>query len=843
MVALSRWFKYVLVTLSLLLVGGFVSAAEEDTQMESLYSDVDVLFGQEEARKYRIKEVKVHGVEFLDHKILSTSAGLIEGDSIMLPSPFVASVIERLWRTGRFSDVEVGAEISGDDVVIDLMLQERPRVLNWAITGLNKSQTTDVTELLKLKRNSELSDYVISKNKSVIKNFNSDKGFRNAEVDVIIENDTIVSNMVNVTFAVDRKDKVKIGEIIFEGNENFKDKKLRSVFKKTHQKSPYFWQSRKFKEDEYEADKEHLIDFYNSKGYRNAAIVSDSIYNIDGETLGIKIKVEEGNKYYIRNITWIGNSRYDTEMLQRIFAVQPGDTYDKKSMYKRLGVGKDANPEEMSILSLYQNEGYLMSQIDPSEVIIGRDSIDLELKVFEGKPFTINNVSITGNMRVDDEVIRREVYTRPGELYNRALLMQTIRTLGTMGHFNAEAIMPNIQPVSNSLVDIGWALEEQASDQFNVSGGWGNGSFVGSIGVTLNNISIGDSFKSGAWRPYPMGKNQKFSIQAQSNGTYYKSFAASFSDPWLGGKRPNSFMTSVHYSDQNDAYYAWQESSMYFRSFGVSAGFGKRLSWPDPYFSIYGEASYMRYMLKDWSSFVMDTGDANLLSLKAVFSRNSVDQPLYPRRGSKFSASVQATPPYSLFDGKDYSDEDMSDQDRYRFIEFHKWLLDVEWYQGFFSNSNLVLMLRAQMGYLGNYNEYKESPFERFEVGGDGMSGYSYWGMDIISVRGYEDGALDPTTSSYSMAFNKYTVELRYPIVMNQSSQIYALAFMEGGNGFTSWRDFSPFDVKRSAGIGVRIYLPIVGQLGIDWAYGFDPASGASTKSGGQLHFVMGQQF
>ncbi|MFI3288965.1 MAG: POTRA domain-containing protein [Rikenellaceae bacterium] len=811
--------------------------------MESLYSDVDVLFGQEEARKYRIKEVKVHGVEFLDHKILSTSAGLIVGDSIMLPSPFVASVIGRLWGTGRFSDVEVGAEISGDDVVIDLMLQERPRVLNWAITGLNKSQTTDVTELLKLKRNSELSDYVISKNKGVIKNFNSDKGFRNAEIDVIIENDTIVSNMVNVTFAVDRKNRVKIGEIIFEGNENFTDKKLRSTFKKTHQKSPYFWQSRKFKEDEYLADKEHLIDFYNSKGYRNAAIVGDSIYNIDDETLGIKIKVEEGNKYYIRNITWIGNSRYDTEMLQRIFAVQPGDTYDKKSMYKRLGVGKDANPEEMSILTLYQNEGYLMSQIDPSEVIIGRDSIDLELKIFEGKPFTINNVGITGNMRVDDEVIRREIYTRPGELYNRALLMQTIRTLGSMGHFNAEAIMPNIQPVSNSLVDIGWALEEQASDQFNVSGGWGNGSFVGSIGVTLNNISIGDSFKSGSWRPYPMGKNQKFSIQAQSNGTYYKSFAASFSDPWLGGKRPNSFMTSVHYSDQNDAYYAWQESSMYFRSFGVSAGFGKRLSWPDPYFSIYGEASYTRYMLKDWSSFVMDTGDANLLSLKAVLSRNSVDQPLYPRRGSKFSASVQATPPYSLFDGKDYSDEDMSDQDRYRFIEFHKWLLDVEWYQGFFSNSNLVLMLRAQMGYLGNYNEYKESPFERFEVGGDGMSGYSYWGMDIISVRGYDDGALDPTTSSYSMAFNKYTVELRYPIVMNQSSQIYALAFMEGGNGFTSWRDFSPFDVKRSAGIGVRIYLPIVGQLGIDWAYGFDCASGESTKSGGQLHFIMGQQF
>ncbi|MFI3247591.1 MAG: outer membrane protein assembly factor BamA [Rikenellaceae bacterium] len=809
--------------------------------MESLYSDAEVLDGVE-PKRYRIKDIEVHGVKLLDNKILSSSAGLNVGDSITLPSPFVATAIERMWATGRFSDVEVGVLIEGDDVTLDLILQERPRVFNWAVTGLPKGHTTDLTDKMKLKRNSELSDYVITKNKGVIKDFLADKGFRNADIDVRIENDTIAKNMVNVTFAVDRKSRVKIGEIVFEGNENISDKKLRSSFKKTHQKSINFFKSRKFKEADYEEDKINLIDYYNSKGYRNATILGDSIYDIDEETMGIRIKVSEGNKYYIRNITWIGNSKYETEQLERMFAVSPGDTYDKKSMYKRLGVGKDANPEEMSILSLYQNDGYLMSQIDPAEVIIGRDSIDLELKIFEGKPFTINKVNISGNLRVDDEVIRREVYTRPGELYNRSLLMQTIRTLGSMGHFNPEAIMPDIQPVSNSLVDVGWALEEQASDQFSVSGGWGNGSFVGSVGVTLNNVSIGDSFKSGAWRPYPMGKNQKLSIQAQSNGTYYKSLAASFTDPWLGGKRPNSFMTTVHYSDQNDAYYAWQESTMYFRTFGVSAGFGKRLSWPDPYFSIYGEASYSRYMLKEWSSFVMANGDANILSLKAVFSRNSVDQPLYPRRGSKFNASLQITPPYSLFDGKDYSDENMSDQDRYRFIEFHKWLFDMEWYQSFLSNSNLVLMLRANMGYLGSYNEYKTSPFERFEVGGDGMSGYTYWGMDIISVRGYEDGALDPS-SDYSNAYNKYTMELRYPIILEPSSQIYVLGFLEGGNGFSSWRDFSPFNIKRSAGFGVRIYLPIVGMLGIDWAYGFDRATGDTSKSGSHFHFVMGQQF
>lgn len=860
MITLNRCFRYLLVTFALIFVVSAVvaaeevetkelsaeekaaKAAEEAEAAEARYSGAELLSGTN-PKRYRIKQVKVHGVKLINNNILASSAGLNVGDSITLPSQFISAAIDRLWSTGRFSDVNVGAKVEGEDVTLELMLQERPRVFNWAITGLGKSQTTDLTEKLNLKRNSELSDYIIEKNKGVIKEYCSDKGFRQTQVDVRIENDTITKNMVNVTFDVDRKERVKVRAVNFIGNDNFSDNKLRSTFKKTNQASINIFKARKFKEDEYEADKDLLIDFYNSKGYRNATVVRDSVYYLDDESIGVDLYVSEGNKYYIRNITWVGNSKYETETLQKMFAVESGDSYDKKSMYKRLGVGKEANPEEMSILSLYQNDGYLMSQIDPSEVIVGRDSIDLELKVFEGKPFTINEVKISGNQRVDDEVIRREVYTRPGELYNRSLLMQTIRILGSMGHFNPEAIMPDIQPVSNSLVDVGWALEEQASDQFNVSGGWGNGSFVGSVGITLNNISIGDSFKAGAWRPYPMGKNQKLSIQAQSNGSYYKALSASFTDPWFGGKKPNTFMTSVHYSDQNDAYYAWQESSSYFRTLGVSLGFGKRLSWPDPYFQIYGEASYERYMLKDWGSFLMDEGNANLLSAKFVLSRNSVDQQIYPRRGSNFSTSLQLTPPYSLFDGKDYSDKYMTDQDKYRFIEFHKWMLDMEWYQGFLGNSNLVLMLRAKMGFLGSYNPYKQSPFDRFEVGGDGMSGYTYYGIDVISLRGYEDGALDPVGSDYSMAYNKYTVELRYPIILKPSSQIYVLGFMEGGNGFNSWRDFSPFDIKRSAGFGVRLYLPIVGMLGIDWAYGFDPAAGKMEKSGSQFHFVMGQQF
>ena len=373
---------------------------------------------------------------------------------------------------------------------------------------------------------------------------------------------------------------------------------LRRTLKKTHQKSINFFKSAKFKEADYREDKELLIDFYNSKGYRNATVVRDSIYAINEKRMGIDIEVSEGNKYYIRDVSWVGNSVYPTDQLQTLFGVKKGDIYDKKTMHKRLGIGKEENPEDMNqIKSLYQNNGYLMSQIEPAETIIGADSIDIQVKIFEGKQFTINEVGITGNQRVDDEVIRRELYVRPGELYDRSLLMQTIRTLGTLGHFNPEAIMPDIKPVSNELVNINWPLEEQASDQFNIAGGWGSGTFVGSVGITLNNLSVRNFFKKGAWRPYPMGQNQRLSISAQTNGTYYKALAMSFTDPWMGGRKPNSFTVSAHISEQNDAYYVWQSPTRYFRTYGVAAGLGKRLTWPDPYFTFYAEASYERYSL------------------------------------------------------------------------------------------------------------------------------------------------------------------------------------------------------------------------------------------------------
>ena len=789
---------------------------EEDDDGSHFDRNAPVMSAEAEPHLYYIRKVNVYGVRFRDKNLLLSTSGLIPGDSLYLPSTFISDAITRLWNQRYFSDVEIGAEIEGDSIDLNVFLQERPRVRSWSFEGehIGRSKQKDLMDELKLKAGTELSDYVIDKNEKLIKKHFISKGFRNVDVSTRIENDSIRQNMVNVTFRIDRNEKVRVGSITFSGNTQFKERRLRRTFKKTHQKSINFFQNTKLNEEDYKEDKNLLIDFYNSQGYRNATILSDSVYAINPERIGIHIDLSEGDKFYIRNIKWIGNSIYPTEELQQIFGVKSGDTYDKKSMHKRLGIGREMDPEGMSVANLYQNNGYLMSQIEPSEIVVGKDSIDLEIKVFEGKPFTVNEVGISGNNRVDDEVIRRELYVFPGELYNRALLMRTLRMLMGMGHFDAEQLQPDIQPVSSDKVNVNFPLVETASDQFNVAGGWGSGSFVGSVGITLNNLSTRNLFKKGTWTPYPMGQNQKFSISGQTNGTYYKAIAASFTDPWVGGHKPNSLTVSGHWSEQNNAYYVWQSATMYFRSFGLAAGLGKRLKWPDPNFSLYLEAQYTRYSLKNWNYFIMSNGVANELSFKVALSRSTVDQPIYPRSGSEFSAVLTLTPPYSLWDGLDYSDSSMPDRTRYKWIEYHRWQFNARWFLPISRNNKFVLMAAAEMGFLGHYNKNKVSPFERFEVGGDGMSGYTIYGVDIIRLRGYENGALDPT-SDYSIGYNKYTMELRYPVILKESSQIYVLGFLEGGNGYSSWKDFSPFRIKRSAGLGVRIYLPVGSGLGL----------------------------
>lgn len=807
----------------------------------------------EHPKQYIINKVKVSGIKYLDPEVVASMSGLTKGDTIMIPSDYLSSTLKTMWNQRIYSDVQILTEPVGDSVNIEIVLRERPRVYDWKIEGVRKGQMSELLETLKLKKGSELSDFVLNSSKDAIRKYFAEKGFYNADVSVRLENDMTLENVVNVFFVVDRKNRVKIGKIDFEGNTALSDRQLRRSFKKTHQKSINIFKGAKYKEKDYEEDKENLIDFYNSRGYRNATILSDSVYRINDKRLGIALKVDEGNKFYYRNVSWTGNSVYETRQLNDMLGISKGETYDKKTLHKRLGIGKHADYEDMSsISSLYQNNGYLFSSIDPGEVVVGEDSIDINVKIFEGKQAKINEVKISGNHRVNDRVIRRELYVRPGELYNRALLMQTIRQLNQMQHFDPEKTSPGIDlvPNSNELVDISFPLEEVPSDKFEISGGWGSNMFVGSVGVQLNNVSLKNFFKGSEWRPYPHGQNQQLAIRGQTNGSYYKAISLNFTEPWLGGKKPNSLTVGLYYSDETDAYYAWQSGNRHFRTIGVSVGIGRRLSWPDRYFTIYNEISYQAYNLKDWSSFLVTNGTSNIFALKTVLARNSVDSPIYPRTGSEFSLSLTLTPPYSLFQKNvDYADPNLPDYKRYKWIEYHKWQFKAQWYYPLTNNNKLVLMARAEMGYLGSYNKNKPSPFEGFDVGGDGMSGYNVYGVEIVGLRGYENSALTPYTytadgrADYARAYNKYTMEIRYPFILKPSSTIYGLVFAEGGNAFKSWKEFDPFLIKRSIGVGARIYLPIVGMLGIDWGYGFDKAVGQTERSGSQVHFIIGTQF
>lgn len=807
----------------------------------------------EHPKQYIINKVKVSGIKYLDPEVVASMSGLTKGDTIMIPSDYLSSTLKTMWNQRIYSDVQILTEPVGDSVNIEIVLRERPRVYDWKIEGVRKGQMSELLETLKLKKGSELSDFVLNSSKDAIRKYFAEKGFYNADVSVRLENDTTLENVVNVFFVVDRKNRVKIGKIDFEGNTALSDRQLRRSFKKTHQKSINIFKGAKYKEKDYEEDKENLIDFYNSRGYRNATILSDSVYRINDKRLGIALKVDEGNKFYYRNVSWTGNSVYETRQLNDMLGISKGETYDKKTLHKRLGIGKHADYEDMSsISSLYQNNGYLFSSIDPGEVVVGEDSIDINVKIFEGKQAKINEVKISGNHRVNDRVIRRELYVRPGELYNRALLMQTIRQLNQMQYFDPEKTSPGIDlvPNSNELVDISFPLEEVPSDKFEISGGWGSNMFVGSVGVQLNNVSLKNFFKGSEWRPYPHGQNQQLAIRGQTNGSYYKAISLNFTEPWLGGKKPNSLTVGLYYSDETDAYYAWQSGNRHFRTIGVSVGIGRRLSWPDRYFTIYNEISYQAYNLKDWSSFLVTNGTSNIFALKTVLARNSVDSPIYPRTGSEFSLSLTLTPPYSLFQKNvDYADPNLPDYKRYKWIEYHKWQFKAQWYYPLTNNNKLVLMARAEMGYLGSYNKNKPSPFEGFDVGGDGMSGYNVYGVEIVGLRGYENSALTPYTytadgrADYARAYNKYTMEIRYPFILKPSSTIYGLVFAEGGNAFKSWKEFDPFLIKRSIGVGARIYLPIVGMLGIDWGYGFDKAVGQTERSGSQVHFIIGTQF
>ena len=801
-------------------------------------------------RECVISGLTVSGVNYLNSDQILSLTGLAIGDTISIPGEELTSIVKRLFLQRFFSDVGVYVDsLVGNNAYLNINIVERPRVSRWNYQGVKKGERTDIEERVKLRRGSELSDYVIKSSCDIIKRYYVEKGFLNTEVVATHSEDTTIKNAVQVTFNVDRKQKVHIQQINFIGSEHLSIHKMRFAMKKTKDRRLYnFFFSKKFNEKEYKNDKQLLLQKFHELGYRDVRLVKDSIYVIDDKSLGIDLVIDEGKQYYFRDITWTGNTQYSSEMLNSVLRIEKGDIYDVVTMEERLfGGGKT---QQGNVSQVYKDQGYLFFRVVPVELNIDNDSIDVEMRIFEGKPATYNNIIISGNNVSNEKIIRRQVFTRPGYLFSQTELERSIREIATMGHFDQEAIMQmgtgfNVVPNQvNNTVDIIYNVTEKPDSQFEIAGGWGGNTFVGTVGIGFNNFSIKHLFDKQAWRPVPLGDGQTLSLRFQTNGTYYMALSASFVEPWLTGKKPTSFSTSIYYTRQTASTYYYLTNDQFMEVYGLGLGLGTRLKWPDNYFVFYNQLDIKRYNLQDWNYYFMFTdGQSNIIDYTLTLQRNSTDQIIYPRRGSDFKFGLQLTPPYSLFRSKNTDYSSMSDAERYKWIEYHKWTFDASLYTQLIGD--LVLMTRANFGYLGYYNRnLGYSPFEGFMLGGDGMSGYNTYGADIISQRGYSNYSLTPTiNNAYAgRVYDRFTVELRYPVILQPQSTIFALVFLEGGNCWSDIRDFNPFSIKRAVGVGVRVYLPIVGLLGIDWGYGFDNDF-SGEKGGSNFHFMIGQTF
>lgn len=822
-------------------------------------------------RRYLITNIEVTGDLNNDPKILANLSGLRVGQEITVPGDDITKAIKKYWDYGLFSDVKILAKrMEGREIDLEIQLQERPRLSEMNYFGLKKSEIDAVNEKVAMMRGSQVTPYLVTRAERFIKNHFVEKGFYNTEVTIVQRDDTARVNHVMLDVHVDKKEKVKISYLGFEGNTEFSDNKVNRIMKKTNQRRLLrnFFRTKKFVEDDYRADLDKLIEKYNEKGYRDAYIAYDSIARNDDNTVDIRIGIEEGNRYFFGDISWVGNSIYPGEYLGQMLRIQKGDVFNQTLLDERLFMDDDA------VHNLYMNNGYLFSRIIPVDVAIYNDTVDLEMRIYEGDQASIERVIIRGNTKTHEHVIRRELRTKPGELFNKAALIRTVRELAQLGHFDPEKINPVPLPdPDKGTVDLEYNLEEKANDQVELSGGWGAGMFVGSLGLRFNNFSVRNFFNKEAWRPLPTGDGQILALRAQTNGKYYQSYSLSFTEPWLGGKKPNSLSFSLYRTIQtgvssrympnnyygyssygygyNDPYSMRGDDSRHMKVFGASLGLGRRLTWPDDFFTLYSELSYTHYDLLDWY-FLMQTGQSNNLRLKFVLSRRSIDNPLYTRSGSDFSLGLELTPPYSAFSDKDYS-KVTDDQELYRMIEYHKWTFKGGMFKTLDRADKLVLMTRVEGGFLGYYNKYLRSPFEKFTLGGDGMSGYSYYGSETIALRGYENNSLTATSLVTSAEgtgarqngnmYTKMTMELRYPLTLQPSATVYGLVFMEAGNSWSEFKDYNPFNLHRSAGVGVRIFLPMFGLMGIDWGYGFDEVPGYSGAAGSNFHFVMGQNF
>jgi len=822
-------------------------------------------------RKYIVAGVDCEGVNYFSKEQIINLTGLQKGMEITAPGEDVSNIIKRLWLQRFFEDVSISIDslsAEGDSAFFKIGVIERPRVSRFTFSGVKSGEQKDLLERLNVKRGQAFSEYFAAASSDIIKRYYKEKGFQLCEVDVQTKKDTLVRGAIKVNFRIDRGEKVKIKKITFAGNDHVKDTKLMKSMKKTRDRRLMnFFKSKKFNEKEYPTDKNSLVSAFNEAGYRDARLLKDSIYYVEPYRLEIDFKFEEGKQYFFRDITWTGNSVYPTETLNDILKIKKGDVYDVVTMEKRLkGGGKQT---DYDVSKLYRDNGYLFFNINPVEVNIEGDSVDVEMRIVEGKPAYLDHIIINGNDLTNEKVVRRQIFTKPGYLFSQSDFERSIREIASLGQFDPEAIMGEggysiIPNPAASTVDLIYNVTEKPSSQLELSGGWGGNTFVATVGVSFNNFSTHRMFDKSAWRPVPLGDAQNLAFRFQTNGTYYTSLSASFVEPWLFGKKPTSLNLSLYYTRQTNSYIYLNilNNDEYFEVYGAAAGIGTRLKWPDNYFVLYNSLSWQTYKLKNWNyNFLFNTGVSNNFNYTISLQRNSTDQQIYPRQGSDMEFSIALTPPYSLFRHYDYDengnkvyvkdpksinyDKWTSDQ-RYRWIEYNKWSFKAAFYTKVVGD--LVLMARAQFGYLGYYNRnWGYSPFEGFLVGGDGMSGYNTYGSDIISLRGYENYSLTPTaitpySSSYAYTgnvYDKFTVEVRYPLMLQPQSTIFVLGFLEGGNCWADIKDFNPFRIKRSAGVGVRVFLPMIGLLGVDWGYGFDD----STYGKSQFHFVIGQQF
>jgi len=813
------------------LIIGSVWAQTEDVKPDKVISYTG-------SNEYEIGGVTVSGIKYLSKSVLAHVSGLAVGDMIEVPGTKITEAMEKLWEQGLFSDVQISAtKIVDGKIFIDIYLQEQPRLSRFSFSGVNKTEAEDLREKVNLIRGSQVTSNLLSRTKRIAVDHFVEKGYLNTEVSIAQREDSVMANSSVLDIKVTKNEKVKIREIIFDGALVIPDKKLLRAMKETKQKTWYnVFKTSKYISKNVEDDLDNIIITYNELGYRDARILGDSLYTNDDGTVGLIIKIEEGKQYFFRNISWVGNTKLTSNVLNMMLRIEKGNVFDQTLLDNRLSIDPDAVNNE------YLNNGYLFYQATPVEVNVDGDSIDIEIRIYEGPQARINKITIVGNDRTNEHVIRREIRSKPGDLFNRSDIMRSVRELSQLGFFDAEQIVPIPKPnQEDGTVDIEYRLVERANDQIEISGGWGAGMVIGTLGVRFGNFSARNLFNKEAWRPLPSGDGQNLSLRAQSNGKYYQAYSASFVEPWLGGKKPNSLSVSLYHTVQTNGRQAEDPMRQAMQITGASIGLGRRLSLPDDFFTLFNQLSFQRYKLEDWSYFVIRNGVSNNFSFANTFGRNSTDQIIYPRRGSNFAMNLQITPPYSLFNGKDYST--LSEEERFRWIEYHKWTFKASWYTKLWTigeDKDFVLATKAEFGYLGYYNKNARSPFEGFEVGGDGMMGYSYYGRDVISLRGYGNGSITPAKGAN--LYDKFTMELRFPISLNPNATLFALAFLEAGNAWYEFKDFNPFNMVRSAGLGVRIFLPMFGMMGVDWGYGFDELPNSPGKSGSQFHFVLGPQ-